>query len=296
MDAAKLATLKTQAAGDSPLDGAAQAAPSDPLMVGGQSLLSQQEPSGGIEILVKLAENGDIDPKNVDIIDVTDKFLRAIGAAPKENLRQSGKILFHASVLLRMKAEALLAIANAEIDPGDDFLDFDDESGLIYDSKNQPVARQITLHDLERALVRKANNRQNRSRRVTLDQLIDALREAERIEKTRVKREPRAVIDLSDQHSVAGFEDILDLAHDEDIDSTIERVEKILADEINIGDSMALLQLIVLLNKRGDWVDAFLAVLFLSNAGKITLEQPEFYGPLYLVRSDPDNAQPAKLA
>src|SRR5437762_2941868 len=83
---------------------------------------------GGIEFLVKLAESGEIDPKNVDIIDVTDRFLQAIAAAPKENLRQSGKILFHASVLLRMKAEALLADRPNVIDNGsDDFLEFDED-------------------------------------------------------------------------------------------------------------------------------------------------------------------------
>src|SRR5215467_13519400 len=100
----------------------------------------------GIEILISMAQKGEIDPKCVDIIDVTDKFLRAIAAAPKENLRQSGKILFHASVLLRMKAEALLAAANAELENhGDDFLDFEEDGTLIYDSHNVPVARQITL-------------------------------------------------------------------------------------------------------------------------------------------------------
>lgn len=39
------------------------------------------------------------------------------------------------------------------------------------------------------------------------------------------------------------------------------------------------------LSIAADWVDAFLAVLFLSNAGKINLEQEVFYGPLYLVKN-----------
>ncbi len=242
----------------------------------------------GIEILVKLAENGDIDPKNVDIIDVTDKFLRAIAAAPKENLRQSGKILFHASVLLRMKAEALLAEMSAELPPlDDDFLDFDENGdGLIYDSRRQIAGRQITLQDLERALVRRTNTQRNRQRKVTLQQLIEALREAERIEKERADRKPRARIDLADQHEVRDVDDILDLACDEDIDKTILRVEHILLEYTKSGDLIPMLLLIKHLGEHNDWVDAFLAVLFLSNAGKITLEQEEFYGPLYLMIND----------
>lgn len=243
--------------------------------------------AGGIEILIKLATSGEIDPKNIDIIDVTDKFLRAIAAVPKENLRQSGKILFHASVLLRMKAEAMLAAATAEADSGDDFLDFgeDEDGSLTYDSgRSEP--RQLTLLDLERALVRKANNRQNRQRKVTLDQLIDALREAEKIEKTRQTREPRQRIELAGQHDANDVDDLLDLAHDEDIEDTISRVENILSNNIGAGELVQLLRIIQLLGGHGDWVDAFLAVLFLSNAGKLTLEQQEFYGPLYVVRSD----------
>jgi segregation and condensation protein A len=247
---------------------------------------------GGIEILIKLAETGEIDPKNVDIIDVTDKFLRAIAAAPKENLRQSGKILFHASVLLRMKAEALLAAVTADMDPvDDDFLEFDEDgNGLIYDSRKQIVGRQITLQDLERALVRRTNTQRNRQRKVTLQQLIDALREAERIDKERADKKPaRARIELEGYHEVNDVDDILDLAHDEDIEKTIERIEQILLDFTTSGELIPLLRLVNLLSGRGDWVDAFLAVLFLSNAGKITLEQKEFYGPLFLLLTAENN-------
>lgn len=253
----------------------------------------RSEPAGGIEILVKMAESGEIDPKDIDIIDVTDKFLMAINAVPKENLRQSGKIIFHASVLLRMKAEAMLAAATADVDSGDDFLDFgEDDGNLIYDSNRQAVGRQITLHDLERALVRRANNRQNRQRKVTLDQLIAALREAERLEKVRAEKQPRRDrINLDGQHSANDVDDLLDLAHDEDIESTIMRVETILKEFTQTGELMQLLRIIQLLGGHGDWVDAFLAVLFLSNAGKITLEQQDFYGPLFILRND-ENAQP----
>lgn len=157
------------------------------------STLVGVERSGGIEILVSMAEKKEIDPKNIDIIDICDRFLRAIAAAPKENLRQSGKIIFHASVLLRMKAEQLLIDKIEDLDiGGDDFLDFEDDSGIIYDGNNQPVARQITLADLERALTRRTKNNQTRRRRVTLEQLIEALREAERHEKEKSQRKPKA--------------------------------------------------------------------------------------------------------
>lgn len=47
---------------------------------------------------------------------------------------------------------------------------------------------------------------------------------------------------------------------------------------------LALTDIIVMLGGKGDWVDAFLAVLFLSNSGKLTLEQDVFYGPLFIAK------------
>jgi segregation and condensation protein A len=235
--------------------------------------------SDGIEILVRLAQKGEIDPKNVDIIDVTDKFLKLIAAAPKENLRQSGKILFHACVLLRMKAEALLNFT-AEEPVDDDFIDFEDDEGGLYDS-SQP--RQITFKDLERAIVRRSQKRQVRKRQVTLEELIAALREAEKIEKTRSERKPpRAVIELAGQHEVDSVDDLLDLAHDEDVETTIVQVELLLARILKLGERIDLMRMVTLMDEHKDWVDAFLASLFLSNAGKIDLYQDEFYGPLFI--------------
>ena len=248
------------------------------------TLSAAMEVAGGIEFIVQLAAKGEIDPKDVDISYVTDKFLAAIAAQPKENLRQSGKVIFHASVLLRIKAEALLADRSYNT-LTDDYLEFSDDGDFIYDSDKNVIARQITLQDLEKALVRRASNKQSRPRKVTLDELINALREAERIEKMRMERKPKARIQLDGMHQINDVDDILDLAHDEDIELTIGKVEQIIAGQFLPGESLGLLDLIIKLGKKSDWVDAFLAVLFLANSGKLTLEQNEFYGPLTIMRT-----------
>jgi segregation and condensation protein A len=270
-------------------DAALSAAPAADFSPIEQAVNSLAATEGGIEFLIKLAETGQIDPADVDIIEVTDRFLKAIAAAPKENLRQSGKVLFHASVLLRLKAEALLERKFSGVTDGtDDFLDFDaDGSPIIYDSSKQPIARQITLEDLENALVRRANNRQNRQRKVSLEQLVAALQDAERIERVRGDRKAKPRIQMSGYHDVQNVDDILDLAHDEDIEVVIKKVELILSERLSIGQSIALVDLIKLLGQRNDWVDAFLAILFLSNTGKIVLDQTSFYGPVQIVRCQP---------
>jgi len=246
----------------------------------------KSEPDSGIEILVKMAEKGEIDPKNVDIIDVCDKFLKAIAASPKESLRLSGKVIFHAAVLLRMKAEALLSLANSSLNPvSDDFLDFDDEGGpILYDSNKQEVGRQLTFKDLEGAIVRRSQRKkqQVRERKVTLEQLIAALREAEKVDRSRLDKKPKARIDLSDHHEVNAYDDILDLAHDEDIQESIELIEQWIIGNLLSGQNIEVFDLVMKLSVKQDWVEVFLAALFLSNAGKIDLQQETFYGPLFL--------------
>jgi len=238
-------------------------------------------PSDGIEILVRMAKNGEIDAKSVDIIDVTDKFLKAIAATPKESLRQSGKIIFHASVLLRLKAESLLTEVIEEEKVDDDFMDFD-EGAMEFDGAKQP--RQISLTDLEKAIVRKPTRTKVVRRKITLDELIKALQEAEKIEKIRSEKTRKSRIDLSGHTLIQDVDDILNLAHDEDIESTIENVEQLLVKIFQANEKIELFALVGMLDRKSTWVDAFLASLFLSNAGKIQLEQESFYGPVFITQ------------
>jgi len=66
-----------------------------------------QEVEDPVEILVNLAERGEIDPWNINIIEVTDRFLTELERCRQLNLHISGRTLFYAATLLRMKSEQL---------------------------------------------------------------------------------------------------------------------------------------------------------------------------------------------
>ncbi len=68
----------------------------------------QERVEDPVEILVGLAERGEIDPWNIDIIEVTDRFLTELERRRQLNLQVSGRTLFYAATLLRMKSEHLL--------------------------------------------------------------------------------------------------------------------------------------------------------------------------------------------
>ena len=108
-----------------------------------------------VELLVQLAEDGEIEPWDIDIVSVTDAFLAKLDSA---DLRTSGRALFYASVLLRMKSDELLA--EEEPDTPSDFDDEDPEDladdpdaaeedldGLLLDDGPDPRSGRLVADD-----------------------------------------------------------------------------------------------------------------------------------------------------
>ncbi|MFB6186940.1 MAG: segregation/condensation protein A, partial [Halobacteriaceae archaeon] len=66
-----------------------------------------------VELLVQMAEEGEINPWDIDIVEVTEQFLNHLD---EQDLRSSGRALFYASVLLRMKSDALVSSTDDDTD------------------------------------------------------------------------------------------------------------------------------------------------------------------------------------
>ena len=82
-----------------------------------------------VEILVQMAERGEIDPWNIDIVEVTDRFLSELERRKELDLRISGRTLFYAALLLRMKSDHLEQLAE-EVDISFDNDEASDERRL----------------------------------------------------------------------------------------------------------------------------------------------------------------------
>ena len=72
--------------------------------------LEQDYHVDGIEMLVDMAKAGKIDPWNIDIVDIADKYLMKTFEAKSQNLRFTGRTLLFASVLLKLKSNVLKGI------------------------------------------------------------------------------------------------------------------------------------------------------------------------------------------
>lgn len=101
----------------------------------------------------------EIDPWDIDIIDLTNKFLERIRKLKNLDLRISGKTILTASILLRMKSEQLMKEEQKE-EIDDEFFDFWEDienAEFEIDEIKPPLRRRnvgkMTLPELFEALI-----------------------------------------------------------------------------------------------------------------------------------------------
>ena len=250
----------------------------------------------GIEILVGMAKSGKIDPWNVDIVDVTDKYLAHLFQMKAQNLRLTGRTLLFAAILLRLKSNVLEGIdvnqiEGIEEEHPDDF-EFNDDP---WDDEEINTNNVISLDEV---LQRRTSIRLNRSRMVNLKDLIKQLQFYEELDRKqslknaheRAKRRVRSYARLTP-------DDIVNLAHDEYIEKSVEVLHENLK---RIFETQEKVELTTLTLLGLDKISAYIALLFLTAEpdSDVDLYQEEFYGELYAVpykkpEEQPDTAQSA---
>ena len=244
---------------------------------------SNTEHSEGIEILVNMAKGGKIDPWDIDIVDVTDKFLHELVERKANNLRLTGKTILLAAILLRLKTDILEGI-----DPlADEFIDEMPMDDLDYDNPDFDMSAMNTKNfpSLEEVLERRTSVRLNKSRVVTLKDLIRQLEFYEEMEKRRSLKNAHERAKNRAARSYAHFtpEDIIDMAHDEYIEDGVEKLNLILT---KLFESDERVELNELQETGMDKISIYIALLFLSARSRIDLVQEEFYSDLYIVQSE----------
>ena len=116
--------------------------------------ISEFETYEPLGILVELAQDGKIDPWDIDIVQLTDSFLGRVEKLEKMDLRISSRTLLYSAILLRMKSSGILEVEKEEADEFDsDFLDDQDfpEPGEFPIPKlpvRRVSTRPVTLNEL----------------------------------------------------------------------------------------------------------------------------------------------------
>jgi segregation and condensation protein A len=243
--------------------------------------------------LIRQAEQGEIDPWDVQVVEVIDRYIELM--APEKSRRgyetdlsQSGQAFLSASMLVLFKANTLMELQSAEdeLDASveDEFL-LDGEDGL-----NERVARL----PLEKQLRRRRSAMPPPARRVSLQELIDQLQVmANQLQLVQRTSKPLA---KKRQPGIRTLKAALELAHQENLTEVAGELEQVLqakAAELHLGESwMNLEQLVEWWSQtkplsdshdnhshgqNAHTVSVFWALLLLSAQSKVELYQEDFY-------------------
>jgi segregation and condensation protein A len=248
------------------------------------SRVSEPESSGSppqgiiedpVEILVGLAERGEIDPWNINIIEVTDRFLSELERCRQLNLQVSGRTLFYAATLLRMKSEhlELLSAPSGEDLDEDDGL-FGEDYDVPLDSEMDYSGRLGPIERLEHEIQRRLDRKNMRKSPVTLFELIIELKNLEKEERRR-----RRLSDTTDDLLISA-DDIVGIAHDEGYQESAMTVLEEYLEGIEMEGEMTLAELC----RQLEWgiPEVYIPLLFLALDGRCSLRQEEFFGDVYV--------------
>ena len=227
-----------------------------------------------VEILVQMAERGEIDPWNIDIVEVTDRFLSELERRKELDLRISGRTLFYAAILLRMKSDHLEQLAQ-EVDISFDNDEIPDESDdFDFDIDGEVSGRLGPVDRLEREIKRRLERKQFRRHPITLYELITELKNAEKEERRRQRLNSYGPDEYFDA------DDVVSIAHEEGYQEAAFLVLSCCTDACTGNERIALTEL----TEKLGWSipEVYIPLLFLMFEGDILMEQEEFLGDLFI--------------
>ncbi len=238
--------------------------------------------------LINLAERGEIDPWDVPVISIIDRFLAELGLigetkyqSQEADLPRSGQAFLWASMLVLFKADSLQLLEEEIVEIEEEFLP---EEVYLEQRRSLPA-------NLEQHLRRRTSVQPIGKRRVTLQELIDQLEHiAAEIEASSTDGSPQR----SKRSRSAAIEAISRLAHNENLTELAAQLENFLHSNLtNLACDRDYIDWEQLLQRwkanetalpeaelDSDRAGVFWALLLLSAQSKVELFQEEFYQDL----------------
>jgi len=210
------------------------------------------------ELIYNIISFEGLDPWDIDIIKLTDSFLKYIEGLKTLDFRIPAKVVLVAAILLKLKSEVLSPIKGSEGEylPGESQLPFE----LAW------IKEELSKVDLKPPMERHVK------RKVTLDELVGALKKAMKVKdkKERIKR-------------TLGRRLKGEIGEEEDIEL---RISKLMTgiDGLLMKLKSKKVKFSEIVNKweRDEIVRQFVPLLHLSSRGKVGTEQEEFFKEIFV--------------
>lgn len=212
-------------------------------------------------ILIDLVESEKMNPWDIDVVELTEKYIKKINELQGHNLRVPANAILACAILVKTKSKYLRLSS----------LDDKDEAVVL-----TPEQRALMLQEIPDLMA----GRVAREGRITLDELVSSIEDI--IQRTTPKKGaarniPRIEINF-------------------DTSSIEERMQEVFDLITKKVDSQGIVLFDDLLADRGtdSIVETFLPVLFLMNNGKIIAYQNEFFGEIFVKLIPLVETQPSK--
>ncbi len=211
------------------------------------------------EILYYIVSVENLDPWDVDLVKLTESFIKFIKKAKELDFRIPAKVVFVAAILLRLKAQYLSI--------------FEEEKKGRTKKREQPVEELGINPDLIKL---SPPVKRIPKRAITLSELINALRKALEVKEKRERRKKLLKERISNIVEIER-EDITKLL-EETMKRIVEKIEKDKKEWIPFKE-------IVEEWRRDAIVRRFLPILYLEQEGKIRTFQEDFFKEIYVSKS-----------
>lgn len=210
-------------------------------------------------ILLDLVRNEKMDPWNIDISELAQKYLQKINSMQEVSLRIPANAVLACAILLKIKAKTL-RLSGIESELDDEL-----REKLLEEVRKERESLFSELPNLE-------NPRRIREGEVSLDELVSAIEEI--ISKSRKKQGSRQAVAPEELNFTVPIPTI-------DLEKETERLwEKILASADSTGT--VLFSTLTIGASALQLVSSFIALLFLVNREKVNAFQEEFFGEIFI--------------
>ncbi len=200
--------------------------------------------------LVELVKEEKINPWDIDITILTGRYLERISAIAKLNFRIPAKALITSAALLKLKSEKLFFEEREKIER---------EARTVADALEIDINSVPDLHPVRRIVERK----------ITIVELVDALRSAFEVEKRKLMRR-KNLRQIGVKITTANIEEVM-------------RDLRVIFDDLFSARERVFFSEILRYKK---FEIAFLAILQMANNSELDLVQEEWNGPIEIRRAD----------
>jgi len=210
--------------------------------------------------LVDLVKEEKINPWDIDITILTGRYLERISAMARLDFRIPAKALITSAVLLKLKSEKLFFEEKEKIER---------EARTVADALEIDINSVPDLHPVRRIVERK----------ITIVELVDALRSAFEVEKRKLMRR-KNLRQIGVKITTANIEEVM-------------RDLRVIFDDLFSARERVFFSEILRYKK---FEIAFLAVLQMANNSELDLIQEEWNGPIEIRRAEPALLPPVETA